>query len=64
MIIDEDNVLIKHGKGLIVYPNGDKYDGDWLNDSRSGFGVQIYVSNEDELGGEYKGQWLNDRHNG
>ena len=24
----------KHGVGIMIYSNGDKYEGDWLNDKR------------------------------
>ena len=29
---------MKHGKGVMEYNNGEKYDGDWENDKKCGFG--------------------------
>lgn len=29
----------KHGQGIMQYPNGDAYEGEWRDDLREGFGV-------------------------
>jgi hypothetical protein len=26
----------KHGTGVLIFPTGDRYDGDWENDTRQG----------------------------
>lgn len=31
-----------HGKGIHNYISGAKYDGDWLNNLRDGFGIYYY----------------------
>lgn len=28
-----------HGKGVFVWPDGRKYEGDYLNDKKHGFGI-------------------------
>ena len=30
------------GKGLMLYPNGDKYDGMWNKGKKNGFGIYYY----------------------
>jgi hypothetical protein len=40
-----------HGKGVLHYPNGDQYSGNWVNNQRSGEG--IYTSAD---GRQYIGQ--------
>ena len=46
---------LKHGKGIIYYPNGNvKYDGYFVNDKCEGFGKYIK-----ENGFIYIGQWMN-----
>ena len=32
------------GKGTYVFPNGNKYEGEWLDDVKEGYGVLTYVS--------------------
>ena len=31
--------------GVINYPNGEKYDGDWVNDKRDGQGIYYCKTN-------------------
>ena len=45
---------LKHGNGLILYANGDKYEGDFSNDEIDGEGEYNYIS-----GSEVKGIWKN-----
>lgn len=35
-----------HGKGEIVYPNGDTYNGEWMNDMRHGRGIHHAVNGD------------------
>jgi hypothetical protein len=43
-----------HGKGEIIYPNGDAYNGEWMNDMRHGRGIHhmkngdIYIATWEE----------------
>ena len=45
---------LKHGMGLILYQNGDKYEGNFSNDEIDGEGEYNSVS-----GSEVKGKWKN-----
>ena len=40
----------------MTWANGDHYEGDWLDDKRTGKGVLTYVNNGDR----YEGDYLND----
>lgn len=44
-----------HGIGLIYHPNGDQYEGEFLNGQANGFGGYIYAN-----GQRYFGFWRND----
>ena len=51
-----------HGKGKLTYEKTshiDFYDGDWVNDKKTGFGVMQFRN-----GNYYEGQWLNDKIHG
>ena len=53
----------KHGKGVKIWANGDRYDGQFVEDRREGFGV--YVFGRGPWAGErYEGEFLNDRRHG
>ena len=41
------------GQGEMTWPGGDKYIGDWEDDTRHGFGLYLYHS-----GNRYKGQYV------
>lgn len=49
---DGDNL---YGKGEILYPNGDTYNGEWLNEVRHGSGIHKATN-----GNIYIGTWEND----
>ena len=49
---------LPHGRGIWVFANGARYEGEWLRGERSGRGRLI------DQRGEYDGMWLNDRRNG
>ncbi len=46
---------IRNGRGVQVYPNGDRYKGLFVSDVRHGFGVQTYANQD-----VYRGLWFND----
>ena len=51
---------IREGLGILIYPNGEKYIGEWKNGKRNGFGTQTY-----RFGGKYEGEWKDgDKWNG
>lgn len=45
---------------MYMYYNGDKYQGEWVDDEKNGNGEYHYHSSS-EL---YKGQWRNNKKNG
>ena len=45
---------IRHGKGINNWPDGAKYEGDWIDNERNGFGDQLYAE-----GTKYKGGFKN-----
>lgn len=51
--------VMRHGRGLMEYLNGEKYDGMWKMNQRHGYGVMIYKN-----GDIYSGNWENDKKNG
>ena len=46
----------RSGNGVIVYKDGRKYDGQWLDGKRHGHGVLTYPVNDTR----YEGSWVND----
>jgi hypothetical protein len=48
-----------HGKGNYVFPNGNRYEGEWANDMKAGYGVLYYMNGE-----RYEGYWRDDRAHG
>ncbi len=52
MTSDVDNVLVFTGQGLATYPNGDVYEGAFVNGTRHGDGVYKY-SNGDIYSGKF-----------
>lgn len=47
------------GFGIYTFPNGDRYEGEWLNSLRHGSGKCTFIS-----GMYYEGQWQNDMFHG
>jgi hypothetical protein len=43
----------KTGRGTMFYPNGNRYDGLWLDDKPHGEGRMIYAN-----GDVYEGMWF------
>ncbi|ETP54039.1 hypothetical protein F442_01149 [Phytophthora nicotianae P10297] len=48
------------GRAVYTYPNGDEYEGDFVEGKREGYGVYI----ERSTGNQYDGAWLNDERHG
>ena len=42
----------RHGKGTMVYANGDKYEGEWYCHEKNGKGTMVYAN-----GDKYEGDW-------
>lgn len=58
----------KHGRGQHTWANGDHYDGDWLDDQRTGTGTFTSVNNMHDKGlyrwysgDRYEGQWVKNK---
>ncbi|MEQ8173839.1 MAG: protein kinase [Syntrophomonadaceae bacterium] len=49
----------KDGYGVLIMPNGDKYEGEWKNDLQNGKGTFTYAN-----GDKYEGQWVNGNREG
>jgi len=49
---------LRHGTGIFTYPNGEKYDGNFTNGEKSGFGRFEFP------GGFYEGHWEAGRYHG
>ena len=47
------------GKGLFSWPDGRKYDGEYLNDKKHGFGIFTFKD-----GRVYEGEWENGKQHG
>jgi hypothetical protein len=45
--------------GKIIFPNGDKYIGEWNDDRKTGQGTLIFIN-----GNKFNGQWVKDRKEG
>lgn len=57
---DIDSRGLKHGKGRIVYSNGDVYEGEWKDNVKSGTGVYLFK----DSGDQYSGQWKQGKFHG
>jgi len=44
------------GFGTMVYTNGDKYEGNWENNDRSGIGIFTWAN-----GNKFEGEWKNNK---
>ena len=51
--------ITKRGQGTMTYENGNKYEGQWVNDKKEGEGTMTYAD-----GAKYEGQWVNDKKEG
>lgn len=49
-----------HGKGKMVYPNGEEYEGNWVFGHKHGYGV-LHSSNGEV---KYEGEWEMDKYHG
>ncbi len=45
-----------NGKGTYVFPNGNRFEGEWSNDVKNGYGILTYVNGE-----KYEGEWQGDK---
>lgn len=55
---------MKHGKGIKVMPNGDRYEGGFLYDYRDGYGVYVWGISTPWAGDRYEGEYLYDLRHG
>lgn len=49
----------RHGRGTVVWANGDRYEGEWKDDKIHGRGVQVWAN-----GGRYEGEYRDDKKHG
>ena len=62
----------KNNLGYYIYANGDRYEGEWLNDKKSGKLINKYTNHYKGFGKftyndnneNYEGSWLEDKKHG
>jgi len=54
----------KHGKGVKIWPSGDGYEGEFVEDGKEGMGTYTWGPRGPSSGEKYSGAWLNDRRHG
>jgi hypothetical protein len=54
---------MKQGRGVKTWPNGDRYEGDFVEDRKEGVGTYSYGRGP-SVGERYEGEWLADRRHG
>jgi len=54
----------KHGKGIKVMPNGDRYEGDFRDDYREGHGIYVWGNKSPWSGDRYEGDYVRDKRQG
>lgn len=54
----------KHGKGIKVMPNGDRYTGDFRDDYRDGQGIYVWGDKTPWAGDRYEGEYRRDQRHG
>ena len=56
---EKNGKFFRHGKGIMIYQNGRKYEGEWLDDLRNGRGFEKYAN-----GNLYTGSFKDGKANG
>jgi hypothetical protein len=54
----------KHGRGVKTWPWGDRYEGDFVDDRKEGWGVYSWGARTLFAGDRYEGGFANDKRNG
>jgi hypothetical protein len=54
----------KHGKGIKVMPNGDRYEGEFRDDYRDGRGIYVWGAKTPWSGDRYEGEYRRDHRHG
>lgn len=61
----EEKNGVPHGKGKMIYDNGDVYEGEWFDGKENGYGIRYaYFEDEGELHKEYEGEWKDNKREG
>ena len=58
-----DATLQRDGKGIFIFPNGDRYEGEWKLDKCHGRGIMYFKlgTNHPYAGGRYEGEFRNNK---
>lgn len=54
----------KHGKGVKIWPSGDRYEGDFVEDRKEGVGTYVWGARTQWAGERYEGEYRNDMRHG
>ena len=54
----------KQGKGIKIWPSGDRYEGEFVTDRKEGLGTYTWSPRGPSAGESYSGAYRNDRRNG
>jgi len=57
--VDRSKSFRREKRSPYLYNSGAVYDGEWLGNSRDGYGVQVWPD-----GAKYEGEWKNNKANG
>jgi hypothetical protein len=49
---------LPNGRGMVIYSNGDKYEGDFIDGAKDGIGKQSWTVNSNHLLESYNGRWV------
>ena len=55
---------MRNGKGKITYTDTSYYDGDWVDNQKSGTGTHTYFDKNGRYIGKYEGEFKNGMRNG
>ncbi len=54
----------RHGRGVKVWANGDRYEGEFRDGNRTGRGVLVWGPNSQRAGDRYEGDWKDGKRTG
>ena len=55
---------LKHGRGVKIWPTGDRYVGEFVDDMKQGYGIYAFGAGTPWAGDRYLGQYVKDKRHG